>query len=121
MKTVFILQLFIFVFYLSMCTYKKPEEVKPVASCDTTTVSYVADIKPVIEQQCTGCHSGANAAGSINLSVFAQLQRTATTGLLFQVVNHTKGYPPMPANQPKLSDCLINKIQRWGLDGAPNN
>jgi len=40
---------------------------------------------------------------------------------LMGTIKHESGWSPMPKNGNKLSDCKIQKIDRWILDGTPNN
>ena len=40
---------------------------------------------------------------------------------ILHVINHDPGYPTMPKNSPKLNDTIIQKIQCWADNGAPDN
>ncbi len=35
----------------------------------TTTVDFVKDVQPVIQEYCVGCHSGGNPAGGVDMSI----------------------------------------------------
>jgi mono/diheme cytochrome c family protein len=95
--------------------------------CDTANVTFSGVIWPgIIQKYCYGCHNGANASGGIHLENHAQVAAAANlpagqSGSLWGAVNHAAGNSPMPKNQPKLSDCRIDQIQKWINEGTPNN
>ncbi|MDX1477172.1 MAG: c-type cytochrome domain-containing protein [Saprospiraceae bacterium] len=84
-------------------------------------VSFSTDVFPVIDKYCIGCHSGANPWAGLYLRSYAEIKLIADSGHLLGVINHAPGYPRMPKNIDKLSDCIIEKITLWVNDGAPNN
>lgn len=90
-------------------------------ACDTTVYTYTGAVKPIITNQCQGCHSGAAPSGGINLTTHAGVQAVALNGKLYGAVNHVPGYSAMPKNGTKLSDCKITQIKKWIDAGAPNN
>lgn len=107
------------------CYNDKYDKLYPVGSvvCDTTTVTYTNDVKPILDAKCAtaGCHDAATAAGGYDLSTQVATKTSATDGKLVGTVNWTAGFSAMPKNQPKLSQCEINKITRWVNQGALNN
>ncbi len=92
-----------------------------VESCDTTNISYAMHIKPTIENNCTGCHSGSSPAGGISISNYNELKAIASNGSLIGTIEHKSGYSPMPKGMTKLSDCQIKQINIWINDGMQNN
>ena len=91
---------------------------KCVESCDTTNVTYFMIIKPIIENNCTGCHSGSSLGGGIAISNYTELKAVASDGSLLGTIEHKSGYSPMPKNQVKLDDCTINIISAWINQGS---
>ncbi len=91
------------------------------SGCDTTNVAYSTNIKPLIANNCLGCHSGSNPGGGIGLSTFQDVRAIADNGKLFGTINHLPGFSPMPRNGNKLSDCQIRMVTLWINQGAPNN
>jgi len=89
--------------------------------CDANTFAFAADIQPILQTHCTGCHAGANPDAGINLSNHAGVAVVANNGRLLGSINHQAPYSQMPKNAPKLSDCKISKITSWIDNGAPNN
>ncbi|OFY28139.1 MAG: hypothetical protein A2X09_00915 [Bacteroidetes bacterium GWF2_43_11] len=89
-------------------------------NCDTLNVTFAGTIMPMIQTNCTGCHSGASPGGGIFLTNYAQVETIATTGQLMGVVKHLTGYQPMPPSG-QLSDCQIAQLNKWIANGKPNN
>ncbi len=90
-------------------------------SCDTTQFKYAANIVPILNNYCTGCHSGGVPSGNIDLTVYAFVRGQALNGRLNGAITHSVGYSAMPKNAGKLSDCQIRQIQKWIAAGALNN
>lgn len=106
--------------WVSACS-KDSEDELGNQQCNTTNMKYGADILPIITNNCYGCHDNNTATNGIVLEGYAKLKAQVDNGNLVGVVSHANGYPAMPYNAPKLSDCDINKIKSWVQNGAPNN
>jgi hypothetical protein len=87
----------------------------------TTTISYVQHISPLLQLNCTGCHSAAVPSGNVDLSTYTAVKKYVATGQLYGSVAHLVGYKPMPSTVSKLSDCQISVIKSWIDAGAANN
>ena len=109
------------------CFYDKSEQQYPAGACDTTRVSYNADIMAILDASCQGCHKGPSAKSGINLYDYTTIKSLAldgkyTYGSLLSSVSHEGGNPnPMPQGANKLQECDINKIRAWVNMGAPAN
>ncbi len=90
-------------------------------ACDPNNFAFSANIFPIIQTNCKGCHSGNQPAAGIRLEDYATVKIVADNGRLFGSVAQLSGYVPMPQNGSKLSDCNINQIKNWIDNGAPNN
>jgi hypothetical protein len=102
------------------CAYVKKDVVK--APCIIgTTVSYNADIVPIIQANCAACHSTGSNVSGILLETHAELKPWAQNGFLYGTISQASGYPAMPQGTVKLDDCTIATIKKWIDDGAPNN
>ena len=122
MKSFFIAFFSLTAFFGSGCYYDNKDLLTIPAPCDTTrAATYSGGVKPILSSICTGCHSGAAAAGSIKLDQYGPVRNVATSGLLLHVIQHDPGYSAMPKNGGKLTDCDINKITQWIAAGEPNN
>jgi hypothetical protein len=91
------------------------------SGCDTTNVKYATHIKPLIQNNCQGCHSGTNPGGGINLATYAGVKAIADNGKLFGSISHLSGYIAMPQNSNKLTDCQITTVKIWINNGSPEN
>ncbi|MFZ4707717.1 MAG: c-type cytochrome domain-containing protein [Bacteroidales bacterium] len=91
------------------------------SGCDTTNVTYTNHIKPMVQNACQGCHSGAAPGGGIELSTYAGIKAVADNGKFFGSISHLSGYSAMPKNGNKLTDCQIKMVQIWINQGAPQN
>lgn len=122
MKCFLIIIMVIIVLLQSGCKYDKQELLNPVSSaCDTAIVTYSGSINPILTVNCISCHSGSNAPFNIKLDVYADVNAQALNGNLLGAITHASGFPPMPEDGSKLSDCNIDKIKNWINAGAPNN
>lgn len=113
---------FLGIVYLTACSKANEEELlQNAGGCDTVNVSYSADVLPIISSNCYSCHGNGNEEGGVSLEGYDNLKFFADNGDLEGVITHSPGYPAMPLNQPKLSDCEINIITAWINAGAENN
>jgi uncharacterized membrane protein len=92
-----------------------------LSGCDTTNVKYSTHIKPLIQNSCQGCHSGAAPGGGINLATYAGVKAIADNGAFVGAISHLTGYSAMPKNGNKLTDCQINMVNIWINQGSPEN
>jgi uncharacterized membrane protein len=106
---------------LSSCYYDKYDEMLITdPNCITTNMTYTTNVKPIMTQNCTSCHSGSAPSAGIALENYEQVKAAAQNGSLTGVINQTSGWSPMPKNQAKLSDCSISQIEAWIAQGLPN-
>lgn len=90
----------------------------PKCSPDTT---YFNEILPIIVGNCagTGCHDAATKADGIELTSYTLIKSRVTNGLnskLYREIN-SGNMPPTG----RLSQDIIDKINRWISQGALNN
>lgn len=89
--------------------------------CDSNIFTYSAGVSKIMSQ-CTGCHSGTNPSGRIDLSNAAGVKSVALSGRLVGSVKQLTGFVSMPPyGSPKLSDCQITQIQKWINNGCKND
>lgn len=98
----------------------------PVSTCDTSgIIRFFAQVWPIIQTNCVGCHNAAIASGNVNLDGYTQVKNYADimrsgTPVLMGSIQHLNGFFPMPQNG-KLQDCDIRKIELWVEQGKLNN
>ena len=90
-------------------------------NCDTVNVTYSGTVWPIIQNNCTGCHSGSTPSGNIRLESYSNVRTMAASGDLMGVITQSQGFIPMTQNGNKLSECKIIQTQKWIDDGMPDN
>jgi uncharacterized membrane protein len=88
-------------------------------TCDTSNVTFSGKVWPVIQNACTGCHSGTSPGLGISLTTYAQVNAIVTDGRLLKVIRRTDTYPMPPSYS--LPHCKERSIEIWINAGAPNN
>ena len=89
--------------------------------CDTTLFKYTADIQPIMNSWCVGCHNTSNTGGGYNLSDYTGVVNSIANNKLLGSIKHSSGYIAMPQHGNQLSGCQISKIQSWINASHPNN
>jgi uncharacterized membrane protein len=101
----------------SACYYDKEQTLYPNKFVvDTSSVSYAALVKPLIDSKCatSGCHD-ATAVGSVRLTTYAEVFAKKDRIKVRSIDEKT-----MPTAGP-LSSSEISILQRWLDQGAKNN
>lgn len=89
--------------------------------CDSNVYSYSAAVTKIMAN-CTGCHSGSNASGQIDLSNHAGVKTVALNGRLIGSLTSQNGYTAMPPyGSPRLTNCQITQLQKWINNGCQND
>lgn len=106
---------------LQACYYDNEEDLYPGGGgdCDTTAVSWQADVKPIIDSRCVSCHSGGFPAGGLALTNHAEV-----AGSIMRTIDRITRQPGDALLMPqgaKMDDCRIDLIIAWANQGAPNN
>lgn len=83
---------------------------------------FLREVRPLLQEQCLGCHSGAGAQGKADLATPEGIQKFVKAGKpeespLYQAVAHT-GRVRMPLGKPQLSAANLAKIAGWIRGGA---
>ena len=96
-----------------------------VAVCDSNSFKFAANIQPILQNHCTGCHSGTNPPNGVNLTTYAGAKAVATSGpapgLLVGVTQQLPGFDKMPKGSGMLSACELAQIRKWVIAGSLNN
>lgn len=109
---------------LSSCYYDSEEALFPTlaGTCDTTLVSFTADIVPVLNDNCLLCHSNLAApslGNNIKLEDFSDV--AASSDMVLGSVKHEAGYSPMPKGGGNLGSCQLLKLEAWISQGKNDN
>src|SRR4051794_18664282 len=105
------------------CSKQSEDKLTANAVCDTTNVSYAADVVPILVNNCYECHGAGHTAGSggIQLEGYSHIKVYADNGYLSGNISHKPGYIGMPYGRPKLPACEINTVVAWVNQGSQNN
>lgn len=128
MKKVLLVIVVILPFIMNGCYYDNFGEVNPVVqdSCIVPdTVSYANDIAPIITSSCgpgnANCHSGAGVGAPLGSYVALTSEIANESDFMDRINRTTTSDKWMPKDLPKLTDCKIQKIQRWIDQGQRDN
>ena len=81
------------------------------------TVTYVNDVKSIIDNNCISCHSNPPVSGAPNaLVTYTQVRDAVLNKNLIGRISGTSG-ALMPQGGPKLPQSLIDIIIQWQADG----
>lgn len=108
---------------MTSCYYDKEEVLYPdSANCTLpVTLSFSANIMPILNGRCNNCHSGVAPSAGISLSNHTDVMKYVNNGTLIGSITWASGFSPMPKNSGKMPACEIQKIQTWIDQGALNN
>ena len=102
-----------------------PDKAKPV--------SFHADILPILQAKCQGCHQPAKAGGNLDMTMFKSLLSAGESGTLAVVpgkpddsylldqITPDNGEAAMPKDKPPLAATEIELIRRWIEEGAKDD
>lgn len=98
------------------CYYDNEQEQYGVVECDTSVVSYAADIVPIINQNCISCHAPGGQQESSPFDSYDNF-----TSYVISAVDRINGRGSLMPPEGKMSKCNIAMIEAWVNAGAPNN
>lgn len=110
---------FLFTTLLISCAYDK--EVVQAPRVVDNNVSFASKVAPVIKNNCFSCHNNNFKLGNVTLEGYDNVKKVAVGGKLFNVINHSSGFSPMPKGGNKLDNCTITTIKKWIDNGTLNN
>jgi len=93
------------------------------------SIRFDRDIAPVFKANCSSCHTGATAAGGLDLTTAAGIAKGGVSGALFNTQAPEKsllverllghgGKPRMPMGFAPLDTATMEKITKWIAGGA---
>lgn len=114
MKKIFILILFCTM--ILSCTNVSEDDLIDVSPIPDL-VTYVDDVKTIIDSNCISCHSNPPINGAtIPLVTYTQVKSAVQNNNLIGRINGSPG-PLMPQGGPKLPQNIIDIIMQWQVDG----
>ncbi len=89
--------------------------------CTPENINFSADIQPLIQDYCAGCHGNNHQDGGVNLSSHAEILRYVADGSLVGSMEHAISFLPMPPAAVRMPACKVLQVKNWIAAGAPNN
>ncbi len=87
-------------------------------TCDTTAVSFSADVQPIINTNCISCHAPGGQQETQPLTTYSEIKVFAENGKLIERTNNSS--LPMPPTG-LMVECNRDFLKAWVNAGAPNN
>ncbi len=84
-----------------------------------TSLTYTADIQPIMATHCTSCHGSTNPSDNLDLTTYANVKEHVSHDHFLGSLEHESSYEAMPRGAAKLPDSLILKIACWAKNGSP--
>lgn len=103
-------------------------EPAPAPQADNASVSFSADVMPILQDSCISCHGGQRTSAGLDLKSYASLMSGGQDGLA--VIPGDAASSPlvtlsesgkMPKRGSKLTPEQIQILKDWVNAGAPNN
>lgn len=92
-----------------------------IMRCDTNNFAFAANVQPLVNTSCKGCHNATTAGGGISLTNYSEIKNSVQNGKFICSIERTAGCSPMPQGGNKLESCKITQIKKWLNAGCPNN
>src|SRR5712691_922731 len=93
--------------------------------------SYLRDVRPILDQNCTSCHEPASKQSDLDLTTYSRFQAGGKRGAAFVAGSPEQSLviqfitaaltPPMPLGQPPLAANEISTIRDWIASGAKDD
>ena len=95
---------------LQLENQEKPDETGPI--------TYMANIKSIVDSNCIGCHSSPPVNGApFSLITYNQVRAFADNGSLFRAMNRQTGEASAMPPSGRLPQASIDLISQWIEDG----
>ena len=119
-----------FIGVMSSIAFGQP--IKPVAN--DGPVSFFKDIRPILQQNCQGCHQPAKTQGGYVMTEYASILKPGETGkptivpgnpdasyLVQEIRVRKDGSHVMPKGRDALPTIQIQLVERWVKEGAKDD
>jgi uncharacterized membrane protein len=109
---------------LASCSSVSEDDlIEPIILETNETVNYTEDIQPIIENNCTICHSNPPVNGApMSLVTYINVVNAVNNNDLINRISRAAGEAgAMPLGGPKLPQNLIDLIIQWQEDGLLEN
>ena len=111
-RTLFYFMTILFIF--SSCSYDSEDDLVGVA--ESKLITYEANVKPLLQNSCLGCHSSPPRNGApFSLVNFSQV--SARSGAILSAMSKQSGSAAAMPPSGRLPQATIDIIDQWIQDG----
>ncbi len=119
MKSKYLVTILIIVLF-SSCSYNSEDDLTEEIIIDDF-VTYEANVKSIIDNNCVGCHNNPPVNGApMSLTTFEDVREAVENRNLIGRISATDG-SVMPAGGPRLPQNLIDLVIQWEQEGLLEN
>ncbi|MDV6169248.1 cytochrome c [Flavobacterium sp. DG1-102-2] len=121
MKAIQFLSAALMALFLYSCdshTYTELEETPPVVE---GKVTYTANVKTIIDNVCTSCHSANGSASFRPLTTYAEVKDAVQNAGLLDRIQLENGEPGLMPQGGRMPQNRIDLILKWNEDGLLEN
>jgi WD40 repeat protein len=103
----------------------------PLLAARAEDPSYLRDVRPILDQNCTSCHQPASKQSDLDLTTYARFQAGGKRGPAFVAGSPEQSLviqfitaavqPSMPFGQPPLDAAAVSTIREWITSGAKDD
>ena len=107
---------FIIVGFLAFlaCETNVEEDLNAALDCSQVEEYYTENVKPILESNCTACHSGSSPYGGLSLDTYTTVYYAIKSGDVLDRIQREPNQPGfMPSGGQKLSIEDISVIQTF--------
>jgi hypothetical protein len=97
------------------CYYDKYEDLHP-NGCDTTSISYTSNIKPIIDDQCGSCHNPSYNQQPY-LTSYDECKTAVESGSVINRIDKEASDPSIMPPSGKMNQCSISFVKVWKSQG----
>jgi uncharacterized membrane protein len=121
-NVIYLMALFLFI-GISACSNDSEDDLIDQMDPDPDPITYSANVKTIIDNNCNNCHSDPTQNGApISLVTYAQVRNSAENGALInRIQTQEGGVGAMPLGGPRLPQTLIDVVIQWQADGFLEN
>ena len=118
MKLVSLYVVFFLAIFILGCSNSSPIDLEDATPLPAV-VSYLNNVKPIMDVNCVSCHGAVPNNGAPNsLNDYATVRQSILNGDLIQRINkQPSDFMLMPQGGPKLTQNKIDIIQLWQTQG----
>lgn len=81
------------------------------------TVTFINDVKPIIDANCISCHGTSFPQGNLSLTTYSQVKSAVQNNGLLTRISLPDGNPSLMPTTGRMPQATIDLITAWNEDG----